>query len=287
MKNVLLLLALILVFLGSCKTQPKETDIAVMTFNIRLDTESDSTNAWSHRKENVGTMLRYYSPDILGTQEVLHNQLQDLRKMLPGYNSVGVGRADGKEAGEYCALFFNEQKFALINSATFGLNEHPEKIGEKGWDAACERIVTWCILKEIETGAQIAVFNTHFDHMGEVARRESAKLILKKIEEIAGDLPVILMGDLNGDPQSEPVQIILSSGELKDSRVISSKVYGPDFTFQDFWRLPENERELIDFIFVKDKNITVEKYRIIDDFASGYLSDHNPVEVYLTLKLDQ
>ena len=253
-----------------------EDSVSVMTFNIRYDNSFDGLNAWSHRKENVGTMLRYYEPDILGMQEVLHNQLEDLRAMLPQYDFVGVGRIDGKEDGEYCSIFYKKDKYTLVGSGTFGLSEQPEKIGAKGWDAACERIVTWAILKDRRFGLEIAVFNTHFDHVGQVARRESSKLLLSSIEKLAGNRPVVVTGDFNGAQDSESIRLLMESGNLIDSRSVSPVVYGPSYSYHDFGRLEEAKREIIDYIFVKG-NIEVKKYRVIDDSSCGYLSDHNPI----------
>ena len=261
-----------------------EDSVSVMTFNIRYDNGSDGANLWSLRKENVGTMLQYYEPDILGMQEVLHNQLEDIRAMLPQYDFVGVGRIDGKEDGEYSSIFYKKDKYTLVNSGTFGLSEHPDRIGLKGWDAVCERIVTWAILKDKKSEQEIAVFNTHFDHVGQIARRESSKLLLSSIEKLAGNRPVVVTGDFNGAQDSESIRL-LTEGNLIDSRSVSTVVYGPSYSFHDFGRLEETKREIIDYIFVKG-NVEVDKYRVIDDSTCGhlYLSDHNPIEVKLRIK---
>ena len=278
MKKILLFLLL----LFCIHAVRAEDNISVMTFNIRYDNSSDGLNAWSHRKENVGTMLQYYEPDILGMQEVLHNQLEDIKMMLPQYDYVGVGRADGKEAGEYSPLLFKREKYTLVHSGNFWLSEQPEKIGIKGWDAACERIVTWAILKDRESGQEIAVFNTHFDHIGQVARRESSKLLLHSIEELAGNRPVVVTGDFNGTPDSEPIRLLTESGNLIDGRSASPIVYGPSYSYHDFGRLEDSKREIIDYIFVKG-NLDVKKYRIIDDSSCGYLSDHTPIILTILL----
>lgn len=270
--------SLLLVFIGfvvSCGKQP-EAEINVMSFNIRLDHVADSLNNWKYRKDNVAQMVTYYSPDILGMQEVVKNQLDDLKNRLPEYTALGVGRADGKEKGEYCSLFYKTGRFDLIKNGNFGLSELPDTIGVKGWDAACERIVTWAILKDKMSGKQLAAFNTHFDHIGKVARRESAKLILDKINEIAAGLPVVITGDFNGTTDSEPVTILLQGG-MKNTRSIAEVVYGPTWSFHDFGRIPVEKRQLIDFIFV-NQLLTASKYRVIEDQPEpGYLSDHAPI----------
>lgn len=265
----------------SCGSR-EQAPVKAMTFNIRLDAASDSLNAWTYRKENVADMIRYYAPDIIGMQEVVHNQLTDLKERLPQYTALGVGRADGKEKGEYCSLFFKTGRFDLLKEGNFGLSETPGEIGAKGWDAACERIATWAVLKDRETGKTVACFNTHLDHLGQVARREGAKLLLAKMHELAPGLPVILTGDFNGTPGSEPVRI-LTSGGMNDARSVSPVAYGPSWSFHDFGRLAGDERVLLDYVFV-NAPVQVNRYRVIGDKPeTGYLSDHNPVLAEVTI----
>ena len=179
-----------------------------MTFNIRLDAPSDSANNWKYRKENVYQMITYYHPDLLGMQEVCHNQMEDLKQGLPQYTALGVGRDDGKEAGEYCPIFFNPNRFTLLKSGNFALSEHPDSIGIKGWDASYNRITTWAILKEKRNGKELVFFNTHLDNDGKIARKESARLIVQKIKEIAPHIPAILTGDFNCTPDETPLQVL-------------------------------------------------------------------------------
>ena len=205
------MIAVLAILVVSCGKQ-SEAALNVMTFNIRLDVASDSLNSWEYRKDNAAQMVSYYAPDIVGMQEVLKNQLEDLKSSLPEYTQLGVGRADGKEKGEYCPLFYKTERFDLVDYGNFGMSETPDSIGVKGWDAACERITTWAILKDKASGKQIAAFNTHFDHMGQVARRESATLILEKMKQIAGKLPVVLTGDFNGELDSDPIRLLTEGG---------------------------------------------------------------------------
>ena len=177
MKNMFFnsVLVAFVLLVASCSKQP-EAKVDVMSFNIRLDHVADSLNNWKYRKDAAAQMIIYYAPDVVGMQEVLKNQLDDLKNRLPQYTVLGVGRADGKEKGEYCSLFYKTDRFDLVKSGNFGLSETPDSIGIKGWDAACERIVTWAVLKDKVSGKELAAFNTHFDHIGKVARRESAVL---------------------------------------------------------------------------------------------------------------
>lgn len=283
MKNVFFYSVLVAfaLLVASCGKQP-EAKVDVMSFNIRLDHAGDSLNNWKFRKDNAAQMIAYYAPDIVGMQEVLKNQLDDLKNRLPQYAALGVGRADGKEQGEYCSLFFKTERFDLVKNGDFGLSETPDSIGKKGWDAACERIVTWAILKDKTSGKQLAAFNTHFDHVGEVARRESAKLILDKIKVIAGGLPVIVTGDFNGTIDSDPI-VILTEGGMLNTHSKAKVVYGPAWSFQNFGRIPVEERSLIDFIFVSGP-VTADKCRVIGDKPdNGYLSDHAPILTSLTV----
>lgn len=254
-----------------------------MSFNIRLDHVADSLNNWKYRKDVAAQMITYYAPDVVGMQEVLKNQLDDLKNRLPEYTVLGVGRADGKEKGEYCSLFYKTDRFDLVKSGNFGLSEMPDSIGIKGWDAACERIVTWAVLKDKVSGKELAAFNTHFDHIGKVARRESAVLLLAKIREIASDLPVVITGDFNGTVDSDPISV-LTEGGMQNTYSASDVVYGPAWSFHNFGRIPVEERQLIDFIFVNGQ-VVANKFRVIADKPDNvYLSDHAPILANLTIR---
>ena len=254
--------------------------VNVMTFNVRYDNPDDSLNNWKYRKDRVANAIRFYDADIVGTQEVLHNQMEDLRQRLPGYESIGVGREDGKEAGEYSALWYRADRFTAKESGWFWLSETPEVAGSKGWDGACERIATWAKLQDKLTGKELFVMNTHLDHVGVAARREGVKLVLDKIQELGGDLPVILTGDFNAEPESDVIKQVTDTADpehLTDARTVADLVYGPNWTFHDFGSIPYEHRERIDYIFVKN-GLEVLKYGILAETeGNAYLSDHAPV----------
>ncbi|MGB9745950.1 MAG: endonuclease/exonuclease/phosphatase family protein [Bacteroidales bacterium] len=274
-KGIFRVLPVLLGVVSSCTH--RQDEIRVMTFNIRLDTPVDSMNNWKYRRENAARMIRFYDADLLGTQEVLHNQLQDLLALLPEYGFTGVGRKDGKNEGEYSALFYRKSRFELLKTGNFWLSQTPEVPGSIGWDAACERMVTWGIFKDRETGKKFAAFNTHFDHKGKLARLNSALLLKERTGQIAGNLPVILTGDFNTTEGSEPIQALLEGGKLKDTRRSAALVYGPEWTFHGFGKVPLPERERIDFIFVSSAikvNVCASLAEVCDTI---YLSDHNPV----------
>jgi len=255
----------------------------IITFNIRMNTSSDGINAWPNRIEMVTGLLKFHEPDIFGLQEALYNQIEDIQKNLPEYEWFGVGRDDGEKAGEFSPLFFNKTKFILIENGTFWLSPTPEK-PSKGWDAALNRIVTWGRFKSKVTGNQFLFFNTHFDHKGVEARKNSASLIRKKIEEMTKDknLPVILTGDFNLTPDQEPISLIKKY--LSDSREVTEQPpYGPVGTFNSFdWNAPMEGR--IDYIFVQGE-IKVLKYAVITDSKEKrWPSDHLPVFAKVQLK---
>lgn len=273
-------IASLLLLLCSCKgsSAPGELPLDVMTFNIRLDAASDSANNWKYRKDDVYRMITYYQPDLLGMQEVCHNQMEDLKQGLPLYTALGVGRDDGKEGGEYCPIFFNTSRFNLVEYGNFSLSEHPETIGVKGWDASYNRITTWAILEEKSNGKKLAFFNTHLDNDGKLARNEGILLILNKMKEIAPHLPAIITGDFNCTSGEEPLQILKTNG-MKNASKTASIAYGPSWSFQDFGRLPLKERVLLDYVFTTGE-VKIDRYRVIQDSTDrGFLSDHYPVLV--------
>jgi endonuclease/exonuclease/phosphatase family metal-dependent hydrolase len=270
--------------LNSCtaktSTSNSPVHLNLMTFNIRYDNPADSANNWKFRREFAANMINQNDVDVMGTQEVLNTQLTDILALLPHFAYAGVGRKDGQTAGEYSAVFYKKERFELMNSGTFWLSENPGAIGIKGWDAAIERIVTWVILKDRATGREFAFINTHFDHIGQVARRESAKLLLSKVDEIAKGRPVFVSGDLNASPDSEVVQILTdtnTTNHLTNSRSVAASITGPAWTFHGFGSVPVESRTIIDYIFIKNK-IAVQQLSVISEMLGKlYLSDHNPI----------
>lgn len=248
----------------------------IATWNLRMNTASDGLNAWPQRKELVKSLVRYHDFDVMATQEGLPDQIADLDGMAE-YAHVGVGRDDGKQAGEHSAIFFKRQRFALLRSGDFWLSQTPDR-PSLGWDATCcHRIVSWAQLRDRQTGRSFYFFSAHFDHEGEVARRESAKLVLNKVREIAGTAPVIVAGDFNSVPETEQIRTMQAA--LRDAFDASEKpVYGPVGTFNGFHiDSPLNER--IDYIFVSPQ-VRVLNYAALTDSRNGrFPSDHLPVLV--------
>ena len=249
----------------------------IVSYNIRYDNNWDIENSWEIRRSNIIQMLIKYSPSIIGIQEGLLNQVQYIDSSLINYDYVGVGRDDGKNKGEFCAIYFDTSRYVLLKNSTFWLSETPDTISV-GWDAALERICTYGLFKDRITKKEFWVFNTHFDHMGSIAREKSSRLILKRIKKInRQSLPVILMGDFNSIPNSPPVKEIIT--ELSDALQISKeKLHGPRGTFNGFNEdLPIEKR--IDYIFTK--KLKVLSYRHINDRLENnrHISDHLPVMI--------
>lgn len=258
--------------------------VNVMSFNIRYDNPEDSLDNWKYRKDRAANAIRFYDVDILGTQEVLHNQLVDLQQRLPEYDVIGVGREDGKEKGEYSALWYKKDRFTLLDSGYFWLSETPEVPGSKGWDGACERIASWAKLKDKTSGKEYFALNTHLDHVGVVARREGVTLILDKVNELSNGLPVIVTGDFNAEPESDVIKHVTDAANpehLTDSRSASPLVYGPAWSFHDFGKIPYARRPLIDYVFVRN-GLEVLRYGVLAETENeAFLSDHAPVLVSL------
>ncbi|TDH21667.1 endonuclease/exonuclease/phosphatase family protein [Segetibacter sp. 3557_3] len=258
-------------------------EMTVGTYNIRFDNARDSGNLWVNRAPVVAALIRFHNFDLLGTQEGLKNQLDDLSSALPEYSRFGAGRDDGKDKGEHAAIFYRKDLFKVLNKGDFWLSQTPEK-PSLGWDATCcNRICSWLYLQHNKSGKKFYFFNAHFDHQGVQARKESSKLILQKIKSIAGNEAVIFTSDLNGSQQSEWYLQLANSGLLKDTYKEVKYPYVNNASFNAFGAARKST-EIIDHIFINDK-FTVSRWGILTDTYYGkFPSDHFPVLVSLSLK---
>ena len=259
-------------------TQAQE--LKVMTYNVKLDYPKEGENSWANRKPFFINQLKFYEPDVFGVQEPMPNQMKDIDNLLTDYRFVGVGRDDGNDKGEYSAIFYKKDKLKVLESSTFWLSQTPEKVS-MGWDAVCNRICTYALFEDIETSRKIWIFNTHFDHVGVEARKNSATFIIQRINEInVQNYPVILMGDFNMEESHESIQFILKN--LNDSKVVSNMTFGPEGTYNGF-HFDEPVTARIDYIFVSS-NIKVKKYAVLSDsWNLKYPSDHLPVLIEIRI----
>ena len=275
MRNKIFFLLLTLGLLGGLHSL-RAQEIRIMSYNIRLDLPSDGVNWWENRKSRVAGLMNYYEADFIGCQEVLYKQLSYLDSNLKGYSYIGVGRDDGKQAGEYSCIFYKKDRYELLKQSTFWLSPTPD-LPSKGWDAALNRVCTYGYFRHKNSGQELWVFNTHFDHMGKQARLESAKLILKKIKELnETHAPVLLSGDFNSRPEDPPSQEILT--QLWNAREKSQLVYGEADTWNAF-KFNEKPNGCIDYIFAAPfPYLTVKKFATLSDsYDLKYPSDHLPI----------
>lgn len=250
--------------------------VKVMSYNIRTSFADDGENNWKFRKGNLISQILYHNPDVLGMQEVTPEQLKDLSVALTDYDWYGVGRDDGKQAGEYSCIFYKKDRFKKLDSGTFWLSENIAEPG-KSWDAAYPRICSWIKLKDRQSGKTFYHFNTHFDHKGQTAREKSSLVIIDQIKKIASGLPVILTGDLNITESNQAYTNMINDTMLKDAfHTSETPNFGPSKTFSSFF-VKNKLTNKIDYIFV-NKNTRVLSHAVLTDQNEGiYYSDHLPV----------
>lgn len=278
------------VFLFTCfvscwifETSFAQSIMNLMSYNIRYDITTSNASPWTERHTAISNQIKRFDVDIVGMQEVLDHQREQLLTDLPGYASIGVGRDDGQKAGEYSPIFYKEERLRLLKSGTFWLSPTPE-IPSKGWDAALNRICTYAQFVDLQSKDTLWVFNTHFDHVGETARMKSAELILQKIQELTmgARQSVIFCGDLNLNDDHPTITFVQS--KLKDALLVSKQVKTKmNQTFNNFdLKSPASKR--IDYIFTNEK-VSVSSFEtIIEPFGVSYPSDHFPIIAKLKIK---
>jgi endonuclease/exonuclease/phosphatase family metal-dependent hydrolase len=277
----MLIFSYLMYFLSFLVFNDTSREITVISYNIRYDNPDDGQNKWDLRKHKVLSYLKETAPDIIGMQEVLKHQLFFLNDAMEEYSFVGVGREDGKSKGEYSPILYNTRNLKLVERNTFWLSETPEKISV-GWDAALERICTYARFEHIQTGKEFWAFNTHFDHIGELARVESTKLILRKIKSLNSmKLPVIITGDFNLTPETQPIKIFQKSfNDVLNQLPSSAKNYG---TFTGFNK-DETGTIRIDYIFNKELHLETADHIWLKTLKGEWASDHHPVQATFSFK---
>lgn len=263
-KNLLFIFLTASIFYSCQNVQP--THLNVASYNLRNANGGDSLrgNGWGKRYPFIAGIVKFHEFDIFGTQECFIHQLKDMKRALPGYDYIGVGRDDGKEKGEHSAIFYRTDKFDLIEKGDFWMSETPDT-PSKGWDAVLPRICSWGHFKCKDTGFEFLFFNLHMDHIGKKARVESAYLVQEKMKELGKDknLPVILTGDFNVDQTHKSYHAFVSTGVLKDSYEAADIRYAPNGTFNTFDPNSFTESR-IDHIFVSPV-FKVKKYGVLTD----------------------
>lgn len=292
-----------------------DASLVVLSYNVRYDNPDDAPNDWPSRRDRVASLIRFHGPDVAGLQEVLLGQLRDLEERLPGYAWIGAGRDDGAEAGEFSPIFYRTDRLRPVESGTFWLSTTPDSAGSVGWDAALPRVATWARFEDRATGRALLHVNTHFDHEGAEARRESARLLRARAESLADGLPIIVTGDLNAEPASPPLAALLAcpgagtpaaagdpdpegdaaaAGDaaragavgddpcLVDARELATVRHGPAGTFSGFAVGGELDRR-IDYVLAS-RGVEVLRHGHLSASEGGYHpSDHLPVLAELRL----
>ena len=286
LKTLLWVAVLATACLCGCKS-PRTTMLTVATYNVRNANAGDSANGngWGQRCPVITQMVRFHGFDIFGTQEAFLHQLKDMKGALPGYDYIGVGRDDGKNKGEFSAIFYRTDKFEVLEQGNFWLSETPDK-PSKGWDAALPRICSWGHFKCKDTGFEFLFFNLHMDHIGKQARVESAYLVQKKMKELGSNLPAILTGDFNVDQTHSSYKALVEIGQLCDSYEASELRYATNGTFNSF--SPDNFTESrIDHVFVspvfhvKKYGVLTDTYRSVKDQGDKVQAKDAPQEIAL------
>jgi endonuclease/exonuclease/phosphatase family metal-dependent hydrolase len=281
-----LFIAMLFCTASAQSTYTISTYVKVMTYNIRLDFEGDGVDNWQHRKEDMVLYIEKHQPDFIGIQEALFQQLTYLDENLENYSYIGVGRDDGKTGGEFMAIFYKTATWAIEREGTFWLSASPG-IPSLGWDAACYRVCTYGIFKN-KDGKSMALFNTHFDHVGTTARKESVAVLKAHMAAVSDDYPMVLTGDFNITP-TDSVYTLLGN-VMADSRLAATHISeASEGTFNGFKMMDFPEKR-IDYIFIETEKISVLKYWVEKPLTKSgrQLSDHFPVmvELDIILKVD-
>lgn len=254
-------------------------ELKVMTFNIRYGTADDGDNSWRFRKENVVRTINNFNPDLFGLQEALQLQIDELLKQMPEYSCLGVGRDDGKSAGEHSSIFYLKKRFNVDSTGTFWFSDTPDIIASKSWGNNITRICTWARLKDKLSGKTFYMFNVHLDHESQPSREKSTVLLMKRIAEKT--LPVILTGDFNCGDDNPAIQTVIKSGLIDTYRKLHVK-QANEGTYHSF--KGDTSGDKIDFIFVSNDFDVSQSEIIRTNYYGKYPSDHFPVTSIVSIK---
>ncbi|MEL6923633.1 MAG: endonuclease/exonuclease/phosphatase family protein [Bacteroidota bacterium] len=261
--------------------------LRVLSFNIRYDSPRDTGNLWVDRKEKVAAVIRFHQADLIGIQEGLYHQLEQLDSLLPDHDYLGVGRDDGRQKGEFTAIFYRRKRLQPINTAHFWLSETPEVPGSMSWETACTRMVSHVHFRDLLTGQFFYHFNTHYDHISHEARYKGTLLLQEEMSTLPDSAFVLLTGDFNVTQEDSTYQLL--STFVKDTQRLSPNGgYGPDFSYKAFDQ-PGKPGHIIDYIFIRPHpGVQVLRHGLLSDNWDGkYPSDHLPVLLELRLTAGQ
>ena len=297
--HILLPLLIVAALVSSCQSDEdpnyepngyeKISYYKIISFNVRYSSapEIDGDNRWELRRDASVKMVAKHKPLVMGLQEACPEQIDFLDLNLTGYKHIGVGRDDGKRAGEMMAIYYDTTRLTLLDSGTFWLSETPEKVSI-GWDAACNRTCTWGHFKVNDTGFEFLYFNTHLDHLGSLARKNSIKLIVAKMTELNPDnVPVFLSGDFNSttdDPIFDPLK-----ASLKDARMMSA-ISDKNITYNGFGKVTDNpdarKEWVIDHIFFSGVNPMA--FMVLNgNYGVPFISDHYPISFKFSTQTEE
>ena len=268
-KKIFMLATAMIMSLPLLQAQESE-GLKVMSYNIRLGSAQDGTNSWALRYTATGKMLEDQKPDVFGVQEALEYQVRYIEEMC-GYESVGVGRENGKKEGEHMSIFWNKKTVSMLKWGTFWLSDTPEK-PSKGWDAECFRTATWALMKDKKTGKKFYFVNTHLDHKGTEAQKNGLKLIVDRIAEINPDgLPMVLTGDFNIEPKNPALKDLDAC--MQSARNIAEKT--DDHATYNGWG---KSSTMIDYIYVSGFSSCPEYQTVTKRYEDRkFISDHYPI----------
>ena len=272
LKKIFILTAAMIMSLPLLQAKDDEGNdgLKVMSYNIRLGSAQDGTNSWGLRYTATEEMLKDQKPDVFGVQEALEYQVRYIEDMC-GYESVGVGRENGKKEGEHMSIFWNKKTVSMLKWGTFWLSETPQK-PSRGWDAACFRTATWALMKDKATGDKFYFINTHLDHQGVQAQKNGLKLIMDKIAEINDDgYPVVLVGDFNMEPSNPNFADLDAS--MQSARKIAEQT-DSHATYNGWGK----SNTMIDYIYVSGFSSCPEYQTVTKRYADRkFVSDHYPI----------
>lgn len=276
MRKLTLIVAAVLMalpFTVSAQKQTRDYDLKVMSYNIRMGVAKDGTNSWEYRYPATALMLQDQMPDVFGVQEAFEFQVRFIEDNFADYDSVGVGRDNGKSEGEFMSIFWNKKTVKMVKWGTFWLSETPEK-PSKGWDAACKRTATWALMKDKKTGKHFYYVNTHLDHRGSEARRQGLNLIVSRIDEInQKGYPMVLTGDFNMKPDDAALTGL--EQRMQSARKIAPKT--DNHATLNLWGKGKADM-VIDYIYVSGFSACPEYHTVNEKYGQWkYISDHYPV----------